>query len=363
MEKLIAFILLLWSILPLVAKAQEVEAEDSEESCVREDLSDYNMPLRIGSLFIILGTSAVGTFVPMILHRIRPYSKGSIRDWILTVGKFFGTGVILATAFIHMLPESLEKFDSPCLTEGWKTYGAFAGVFCMIASFALQLLELSAATYMDNLRAKRQNSNEYNNSHDSFSEPDLEKKNNSSSSTAFEHGGHVHGGAFFEEDEKAFRNVGVMMLELGIVMHSIIIGITLANTGKEEFITLLIALVFHQFFEGIALGTRINEMEHKSWVRPFLLGGLFIIMTPIGVAIGIGIHSSFNPNSSSSVLSSAILDSLSAGILLYNAYVSLMSAEINHNIKFRQSPFVHKLVCFISMYVGAGVMALIGKWA
>ena len=132
-----------------------------------------------------------------------------------------GTGVILATAFIHMLPESLENFGSPCLPAGWQTYGAFAGVFCMISSFALQLLELSAAAYMDKLRAKRQGSNGCNDSNASFNEHDLEKKNNN-----FEHAGHVHGGALFEEDDKAFRNIGIMMLELGIVMHSIIIGIT-----------------------------------------------------------------------------------------------------------------------------------------
>ncbi|KAI8150049.1 Zinc/iron permease [Fennellomyces sp. T-0311] len=345
MEKLLFAFLLLWSFLPLVVRAQDVVEEDE---CSREDLGDYNMPFRIGSLFIILATSSVGTFIPMILHRIQPYSEGSFREWVLTVGKFFGTGVILATAFIHMLPESLEQFSSPCLTGGWANYGAFAGVFCMIASFALQLLELAAASYMDSLREKRSLSNS-----GSFSQDDIEKVDH----------GHAHGALIFEEDEKAFRNVGVMMLELGIVMHSIIIGITLANTGNDEFVTLLIALVFHQFFEGVALGTRINEMEHKSWTRPLLLGGAFIIMTPIGVAIGIGIHSSFNPNSSSAVLASAILDSLSAGILLYNAYVSLMSAEINHNIKFRRSPLLRKCVCFLSMYVGAGLMALLGKWA
>lgn len=104
-------------------------------------------------------------------------------------------------------------------------------------------------------------------------------------------------------------------------------------------------------------------MDIKGWKRPTLMGLLFIIMTPIGCAIGIGIHSSFNPNSSSSILASAILDSLSAGILLYNAYISLMSNEINQNPEFRKSRLSYKLVCFLSMYCGAGLMALLGKWA
>ncbi|KAL0075963.1 Zinc/iron permease [Phycomyces blakesleeanus] len=389
-------------------QAQETSSEapdseiDEDDECAASIIGDYNMSLRIGSLFIIMGTSAIGVFTPVIIHRIRPYDHGSIRDWILTIGKFFGTGVILATAFIHMLPEALSNFDSPCLSEGWKSYGAFAGVFCMISSFALQLLELAAVSNLDRIYAKRQAQRDTldiektevcstailgSDSSQQSTTKDIDERltkkggfgygigggaassgNRSNDIGNGGHGhsheiGHVHSAGLLEDDDQSFRNIGTLMLELGIVMHSIIIGITLANTGNDEFITLLIALVFHQFFEGVALGTRINDMNHSNWIKPVLMGGLFMIMTPIGVAIGIGIHSSFNANSSSSVLASAILDSLSAGILLYNAYVSLMSLEINHNVEFRRAPFVRKAVCFLSMYVGAAIMALIGKWA
>lgn len=195
----------------------------------------------------------------MAMHRIKPYSPGSIRDWILTVGKFcklstidfgieckrrlihtfsvVGTGVILATAFVHMLPDAMENFDSPCLTDGWKTYGAFAGVFCMIASFALQLLEMAAISHLDTLRKRKQQSQ----SSASSAMAEMETK-------SLEEGMHNHGhsAGLLEDEDQSFRNVGTLMLELGIVMHSIIIGITLANTGEDEFTTLLIALVFHQ---------------------------------------------------------------------------------------------------------------------
>lgn len=268
-----------------------------------------------------------------------------------------------------MLPEALENFDSPCLDEGWKEYGAFAGVFCMLSSFGLQLLELAALANIERIRARKLAENQCG---------DLEKSvklNGSSSSSDTtarnspidprlhdEHEGHVHSAGLFEEGDP-LKHIGTLILELGIVMHSIIVGITLSNTGSDEFITLLIALVFHQFFEGVALGTRINDMNIVGWRKPALMGTLFMIMTPIGCAIGIGIHSSFNPNSNSSVLASAILDSLSAGILLYNAYISLMSQDINQNPEFRQASFSRKSICFMSMYCGAGLMALLGKWA
>jgi zinc transporter 1/2/3 len=111
------------------------------------------------------------------------------------------------------------------------------------------------------------------------------------------------------------------------------------------------------------LGTRIDEMNLEGLKRPFYMGLLFCVMTPFGCALGIGIHSSFSVNLSSSILASAILDSLSAGILLYNAYISLMGNEINRSSEFRRFTLTRKCICFISMYFGAGLMALIGKWA
>jgi zinc transporter 1/2/3 len=93
------------------------------------------------------------------------------------------------------------------------------------------------------------------------------------------------------------------------------------------------------------------------------MGVVFALTTPVGVAIGIGIHSSFNENSYSAVLSSAILDSLSAGILLYNGYISLMSAEMNHCDSFHNQSSTKKIISFLSLYVGAGLMSLIGEWA
>jgi hypothetical protein len=47
------------------------------------------------------------------------------------------------------------------------------------------------------------------------------------------------------------------------------------------------------------------------------------LITPIGIAIGIGLHSVYNPNSSAALLSSGVLDSISAGILVYAGLVEM----------------------------------------
>lgn len=85
--------------------------------------------------------------------------------------------------------------------------------------------------------------------------------------------------------------------------------------------------------------------------------------TPSGIAIGLGIRSSYNPNSTTAVVTVGILDSFSAGVLLYNAFVDLIAMEMNHNPSFRRKSLLAKVWCFLSLYIGAFAMALVGHWA
>ncbi|ORZ11869.1 ZIP zinc transporter-domain-containing protein [Absidia repens] len=339
-----------------------------EETCALELDQPYDLNFRIGSLFIILCTSSIGIFSPILLHRLRPYKTNGIRSWILIVGKFFGTGIVLATSFVHMLPEAIERFGSPCLSEGWHSYHAFGGVFCMIAAFALQLIELAAMSHLDALKAKQQNQHgqitpglAYENKVVDNEAMHVDNIKTAKTQDECMEQGHVHSAGFLESDDMSIRNINTLMLELGIAIHSIIIGITMGTSSEETFLVLFIALIFHQFFEGIALGTRINDLNCRSWLKPIVMSLFFVCTTPIGVAIGIGIKSVMDVPST--ILAQAILDSLSAGILLYNAYISLMSSEINHSVSFRQSSFTKKSICLISMYIGAGAMSVLGLWA
>ncbi|KAI8071701.1 ZIP zinc transporter-domain-containing protein, partial [Gongronella butleri] len=330
-----------------------------EETCMLETDVAYDLNFRIGSIFIIAGTSAMGILLPICLHRIRPnYSQHSVRSWLLMIGKFFGTGVILSTAFIHMLPEAMERFDSPCLSDGWHSYHGFGGVFCMIAAFALQWIELIALSHIHTKQQQASNSAATSTDGDAnIKQVALENGN----AKAVDCHDQLYSPSIDTSNDSAMNRISTFLLEFGIAMHSIIIGITLGLSSEDTFIILLIALIFHQFFEGIALGTRINDLNYKTWLKPLVMCIGFFLMTPIGLAIGIDVRTVVNVNSL--VLSQAILDALSAGILLYNAYISLMSVEVNHSKSFHALPWSRKLTCLGSMYIGAAVMSVIGIWA
>lgn len=59
---------------------------------------DYNVPLRIGLLFVLLVTSGIGVFLPILLGRFN-FGWAEIT---LVVMKQFGTGIIISTAFVHV---------------------------------------------------------------------------------------------------------------------------------------------------------------------------------------------------------------------------------------------------------------------
>ncbi|KFZ17805.1 hypothetical protein V501_01559 [Pseudogymnoascus sp. VKM F-4519 (FW-2642)] len=157
---------------------------------------------------------------------------------------------------------------------------------------------------------------------------------------------------------------GIFILEFGVIFHSIFIGLTLAVAG-EEFVVLYIVLVFRQTFEGLGLGSRLGTMEwpkSKAWL-PWVMGVAYGLTTPIATAIGLGVRETLSPGDTKTLLINGLLDSISAGILIYTGLVELMAHEFMFNKEMRRSSLGMVLGAFGCMCLGAGVMALLGKWA
>lgn len=89
------------------------ESESESASSCDSPSRDYNIGLRVGLLFVILATSALGVFGPILLHKVMPTKL----NLLFTVLKQFGTGIIVSTAFIHVselhllrsLPHVIDK--------------------------------------------------------------------------------------------------------------------------------------------------------------------------------------------------------------------------------------------------------------
>lgn len=156
--------------------------------------------------------------------------------------------------------------------------------------------------------------------------------------------------------------LSVAILEAGILFHSVLIGITLVVAGDSVFVTLFIVILFHQIFEGLALGARIAAIPKLSKLQFMLMPLAFGIITPLGMGIGIGVLDTFNGNEPSTIIAIGSLDAISAGILLWVGLVSMWA----HDWLFgdlRHSGWVKTSAGLFSLVSGMVVMSVLGKWA
>lgn len=171
-----------------------------------------------------------------------------------------------------------------------------------------------------------------------------------------------------------------LVLEFGVIFHSVsfdlehkqiadanfsiqvVIGLNLGVVGKE-FSTLYPVLVFHQSFEGLGIGARMSAIPFpkKSWL-PWFLCAAYGLTTPIAIAIGLGVRTTYNPNSNTANIVSGVLDSISAGILIYTGLVELLARDFLFDpLRTKDNKRLGFMV--FCVLLGAGIMALLGKWA
>ena len=158
-------------------------------------------------------------------------------------------------------------------------------------------------------------------------------------------------------------DVIAIVLEAGFIFHSIFIGLDIGITREASTARpLMIALMFHQGFEGIALGSQFMRAEYR--VRKYLvLMIVFVLITPIGIAIGIGVGNSYEASSHTALGFEGAFNAVSAGILVYNGLVDLILPA------FQAAPTVLPRNMFVQLlpwlFLAAGYccMALLAKWA
>lgn len=350
------------------------------DTCDTGNDYDGRLGLRIASIFVIWFGATFGAVFPTFAHKNQ--SLG-IPEWTFFIAKYFGSGVIIATAFIHLLSPAEDALRSPCLTGAITDYDWVSGIVLMVV-FVMFFVELMVMRY-SNFGDMGDGHEHSGHVHDHSSSTDhvgsesvmsFPQKTERQSSKVTHQPGQDHLGharehtdiedatqPFSKEDYSA-QLTAVFILEFGIIFHSVFIGLTLAVSGAE-FTTLFIVLVFHQTFEGLGLGTRLAVTPWPKSKRstPYILGVVYGLSTPLAIAIGLGVRQSYPPGSATTLIVNGIFDSISAGILIYTGLVELMAHEFMFSTSMRQAKISVVLSAIFLMCLGAGLMALLGKWA
>jgi len=378
-----------------------------EYECGSGNEYDGRLGIRISSIFVIGFGSMLGALLPIAAARTK---RMRVPPLAFFITKYFGSGVIIATAFIHLLAPATENLGSPCLTGTITKYSWVEGITLMTI-FLMFFIELVASRFdvfgeqdhdiealnpvvdvrMQREMAESKASNSSTPSGNiSTNEDDIAESSPSTTSHSHSHthahsnhggsipgreddfsyppGGEDHLGHqrdhLVDDDHFAAQMTAIFILEFGVIFHSVFIGLTLAVAG-DNFNVLYIVLAFHQTFEGLGLGSRLATTpwpSRKRWL-PWALGGAYGLTTPIAIAIGLAVRMTFSPGSQGTMIVNGVFDSISAGILIYTGLVELMAHEFMFNQEMRKSSIRMMLFAFFCMCLGAGLMAVLGKWA
>lgn len=287
-------------------------------------LEEYDLPLHIGAVFILLASAIAGVAAPLIAQRMRPSTGTSVSRAATSVFfalRYFGGGIIISTAFIHLLFHAFVAFSNECV--GTLVYEAVSPAIAMAALYVTFLADFFMARPLR--RRAQQALRVTSDSSLQSSEDKIESTQSLQPSDAWQ--------ADSSQCQAQLQKWNVMFLEAGVIFHSVIIGVTIGTAAGTGWVALLIAITFHQFCEGLGLSSRI-AMLHSSQVTRLLKVGLhsaFIASTPLGIAIGIGARNSYNSNNRQTLLATGILDSISAGLLLYSGLVQILVNDFLQN--------------------------------
>ncbi|KAF9876256.1 fe(2+) transport protein 3 [Colletotrichum karsti] len=408
--------------------------------------SEYDVGLHVAGLFLVLGFSIFGAGFPVVAKKVK-WMK--VPPKVFFACKHFGTGVLIATAFVHLLPTAFGNLMNPCLPDLFtEDYPPLPGAIMMASMFMLFVIEMWINSKVGGHshggptgdvmhdhgghnrgavappRPPRYNRSSFDAEADSI---DFEKRvaqRMYDEKAGFPNYQESTYGAppasnladsdmppwfvvfyeqyvrqrmemmnmirttqekqvsqvsvqevkqeepFFDEegqtvDPAVYRkmSLNITMLEGGILFHSVFVGMTISIT-IDGFIILLVAILFHQMFEGLGLGSRIAAVPYpKGSIRPWVLVVAFGTTAPIGQAIGLATRNTYDPDSAFGLIIVGVFNAISSGLLLYAALVDLLAEDFLSEEANRILSKKDKITAFCYVLAGAAGMSIVGIFA
>ncbi|KAL3616744.1 Fe(2+) transport protein 2 [Castilleja foliolosa] len=335
-------LILIISLISQTAAAPPPECSSTAANGCRDNTAA--LKLKLIAIASILITSMIGVCLPIFSRSVPSLQPD--KDLFVLV-KAFASGVILATGYMHVLPDSFDDLSSECLPEKpWRRF-PFTTFVAMLSALVTLMVDSYAMSY--------------------FGKRHLNSGDGDRNAVKIEaQECHGFGGARVDGDHhKAAQllryRVVAQILELGIVVHSVVIGLSMGASDNTCTIRPLVAaLCFHQLFEGMGLGGCILQAEYGMRMKATMMF-FFSATTPFGIGLGIGLSKVYSENSPTALIVVGLLNACSAGLLNYMALVDLLASEF-------MGPKLQKSMrlqtwAYVAVLLGAGGMSIMAIWA
>ncbi|CBH17887.1 cation transporter, putative [Trypanosoma brucei gambiense DAL972] len=316
----------------------------------------YSIGLHVVAIFVVLIASFLGTLIP-IIGKYVPALR--LPPFVFVLGKCIAAGVLLSVSTIHMINEAVAQLQEDCVPESFReSYEAYAFLFAVAGALLLHMVDVIVDARVTNKSDSSTNKPE--------GQPDAEEAQAAPAALDAYDGHHCHYAVGMPQS-RTRRLVSAMFMEFAVTVHSVFIGLAVGIARDAETKTLLVALAFHQMLEGLALGARLVDAE-LSLKLEMLFALLFSVSAPLGTAIAVGTIAIWNVSmvGTAFVITQAVASAVCGGMLLYLAFCLMLSdfpSDMQkHAGKDKVRRFFRCFGMFAALWLGAALMAVLGKW-
>ena len=304
-----------------------------------------NFPLLpIIGIFAVSFLSLIGSMTPPLLAQYIPNYNITNKIYYLFLNGF-AAGVVLAVGYIHALFYSFISFSKILVKNSIINQYSWTGLIGMIGS----LFTFTSEEIIVRILQKK-----FFNSSTLFHENFLNNNDNES----------INEKNYLLTKKEQIISKQILyyteffVLLFGLSFHSIFVGIALGVENND--LSLFIAVVAHQLFEGFALGSRLLHVHFQKKSTIWILDLFFILSAPIGIIIGIFIKEKIENHSFIFHIISGILEGLSGGILIYVSLVHMMKEEIERE-EIQKFPSL-LITLFIGFIFGSTTLSILAIW-
>ncbi|XP_030386155.1 zinc transporter ZIP3 [Scaptodrosophila lebanonensis] len=313
---------------------------NGRESTAAQDEHSLIVAKIVAMVVLIVVTIICGGLPYLLDHRFK-WTKRDPEDTrsstVVRCLLYFGGGVLVCTAFLHMLPEVIEVVEllQRCGTLA-KTPFALPEMLMCTGFFLMYLLEQIMHTFVHRHQKKLSRKESlasaafergHSGRRSALQIPqDIQKSSgqHQSATAEFGNGEHCHShlpiGAKSESVGSSVRGLGII---LALSLHELFEGMAIGLENTVGTVWFMFgAVAAHKLVLAFCVGMELLVAQTRTALAIIYII-TFSIMTPIGIGIGIAISNSGSANSTD--VPSGILQGIATGTIIYVVFFEILT--------------------------------------
>jgi zinc transporter 1/2/3 len=249
--------------------------------------------LKVIFIFVFLLAGSLAGFVLFANKSLQSKEK------FLRFANCFAGGIFIFVGIVHMLPETQEGFEEGTDSSAPIGYIVALSGYCMILLIEKVLIRGHDHFHSDSRVAGLEN-------------PSMKKPLTQDEATSDE---------TLSDDELVAKKRKGIMLTTALVIHSLLEGIATGVVSSQTDVLLIgIAILVHKMPAAFSLGIKLVDLNNPWRIS---LMTTFVLSSPLGIAIGIGLSSLRFP-----VLQATFMG-LSSGTFIYLGFTEVIPDQFH----------------------------------